>query len=101
MSSATDLQLTAKSTSTDVAVIGGGLAGLAAAARLAKQGFRVACVEPVTEFAHLVGESLDWSAPELFNELGLPMDDLIRREVSTFKRHVILKLPDDSATEYI
>src|SRR5450755_2271005 len=101
MSSTTKPRLTETSTSTDVTVIGGGLAGLAAAARLAKRGFRVACFEPVTDFTHLVGESLDWSAPELFNDLGLPMDDLIRREVSTFKRHVILKLPDDSATEYI
>ena len=47
------------------------------------------------------GESLDWSAPELLSQLGLTMDDLIEREVSTFKRHVILKLPDNSATEYV
>ena len=87
--------------STDVAVIGGGLSGLAASVLLAKRGFRVTCFEPVTDFTHAVGESLDWSAPELFKDLGLPMDDLIRREVSTFKRHVIMRLPDDSATEYI
>ena len=87
--------------STDVAVIGGGLSGLAASVLLAKRGFRVTCFEPLTDFTHAVGESLDWSAPERFKDLGLPMDDLIRREVSTFKRHVIMRLPDDSATEYI
>ena len=101
MNSAIKPQSTEDITSTDVAVIGGGLSGLAASVGLSKRGFRVTCFEPVTDFSHVVGESLDWSAPELFDELESPMEDLIRREVSTFKRHVILKLPDDSATEYI
>jgi len=49
----------------------------------------------------MVGESLDWSAPELFEQIELPMDDLVRSEASTYKRHVTLKLADDSKTEYV
>jgi len=85
----------------DVTVIGGGLSGLATATKLSKSGFQVLCIEASTDFSSIVGESLDWSAPELFKQLDLPMDELIRREVSTFKRHVIMTLPDNSATEYI
>jgi len=85
----------------DVTVMGGGLSGLATATNLSKMGFRVICIEAATDFSNIVGESLDWSAPELFKQLDLPMDDLIRREVSTYKRHVIMTLPDNSATEYV
>lgn len=86
---------------TDVIIVGGGLSGLATSVGLSKAGFRVVCLEPEQNFEHIVGESLDWSAPELLSQLGLNMDDLVQREVSTFKRHVILKLPDNSATEYL
>jgi len=85
----------------DVTVMGGGLSGLATATSLSKAGFQVLCVEAAADFSSIVGESLDWSAPELFKHLDLPMDDLIRREVSTYKRHVIMTLPDNSATEYV
>jgi flavin-dependent dehydrogenase len=85
----------------DVTVIGGGLTGLAASVQLAKSGLSVICLEPVTEFGHIVGESLDWSAPDLFNALELRMEDLVGAEVSTYKRHVILTLPDGSSAEYI
>lgn len=77
------------------------MSGLAASVHLAKAGFRVVCLDPATDFSHIVGESLDWSAPDLFHQLELRMEDLIHRQVSTFKRHVVLKLPDDSMTEYV
>ena len=59
----------------DVTVIGGGLAGKAAALHLAKAGLKVICIEPEETVRPAVGESLDWSAPELLNALGLPMDE--------------------------
>ena len=61
----------------DAVVIGGGLAGQAAAIHLASGGFRVICLEPRESFHHIVGESLDWSAPQLFAQLGLTMDELV------------------------
>jgi flavin-dependent dehydrogenase len=85
----------------DVAVIGGGLAGLAASIQLAKAGFTVYCFEPMTDFRRIVGESLDWSAPQLLEAIELRMDELVRSEVSTYKRHVILKLEDGSEAEYV
>lgn len=84
-----------------VTVIGGGLAGLAASIHLAKGNFRVTCIEPVAEFKRIVGESLDWSAPDLLAELGLPMEKLIQREICTYKRHVTLQMPDGSKIEYV
>ena len=85
----------------DVVVVGGGLAGLASAIHLSRAGLRVICLEPVDEFEHMVGESLDWSAPELFQQLGFEMDDLVQRGIATYKRHVTLKLEDGSRAEYI
>jgi flavin-dependent dehydrogenase len=85
----------------DVVIVGGGLAGLAAAIHLAKASFRVICLEPVAEFREIVGESLDWSAPALFNELGLSMEELVGAGLATYKRHVVLKLQDGQTTEYV
>jgi flavin-dependent dehydrogenase len=101
MNCTTESSIVEETIHSDVTVMGGGLSGLATCLRLSKAGLKVTCVEPVTEFSTMVGESLDWSAPELLNQLGLPMDDLIRREVSTFKRHVIMTLADNSTTEYV
>ena len=42
---------------------------------LAQAGFEVTCLELSRSFDRLVGESLDWSAPDLFKDLGLPMED--------------------------
>ena len=49
---------------TDAVVIGAGLSGIAAAIHLAKNGFRVICIEQRKEIANILGESLDWSARE-------------------------------------
>jgi flavin-dependent dehydrogenase len=84
----------------EVAVIGFGLAGMAASLHLARAGYRVTCIEPKTGPKQPVGESLDWSAPALLKELGLSMDGLIRDSVATYKRHVTVKLMDESARHY-
>ena len=71
---------TAASTSSDVVVIGGGLAGKAAALQLARAGLRVTCIEPAEAVRQAVGESLDWSAPDLLSALGLPMEELVEHQ---------------------
>jgi 2-polyprenyl-6-methoxyphenol hydroxylase-like FAD-dependent oxidoreductase len=85
----------------DVTVIGGGLAGKAASLHLAKAGLKVICIEPEAGDRQAVGESLDWSAPELLKALGLPMDELVQTSVATWKRHVILKLPQGPPENYV
>jgi ribulose 1,5-bisphosphate synthetase/thiazole synthase len=47
--------------SCDVAMVGAGMAGKAAALQLAKAGLKVICVSPVEGNRPPVGESLDWS----------------------------------------
>jgi flavin-dependent dehydrogenase len=85
----------------DVTVIGGGLAGMAASIHLVRAGLRVQCVEAASSDTDAVGESLDWSAPELLKNLGLPMEELIRRGIATYKRHVIFKLQDGAEQQYV
>jgi flavin-dependent dehydrogenase len=77
------------------------LAGKAASLHLARAGLRVICIEPGDTARQPVGESLDWSGPELLKALGLPMDDVIATEMGTWKRHVILKLCDGSPEDYV
>jgi len=62
---------------------------------------RVLCLEMASTDTDPVGESLDWSAPDLLKELGLPMEELIRRGIATYKRHVILKLQDGTEQHYV
>jgi menaquinone-9 beta-reductase len=85
----------------DVTVVGGGLAGMAAAYHLAKSGLRVLCIEAASENRDAVGESLDWSAPELLAGLGLPMNRLLAEDIATYKRHVILRLPSGAEEHYV
>jgi len=85
----------------DVTVVGGGLAGMAASIHLARAGFQVLCLEADPGGIDPVGESLDWSAPELLRVLGLPMDHLLQEEIATWKRHVILKIRGGGAQHYI
>jgi flavin-dependent dehydrogenase len=85
----------------DVAVIGAGLAGMAAAVHLADAGLKVVCIEADLADTDPVGESLDWSAPALLKDLGLPMDYLLEQGIATYKRHVVFKLKDGSEQHYI
>jgi flavin-dependent dehydrogenase len=87
-------------TFSDVTVIGGGLSGKAASLHLARAGLKVVCIEPAEAFRQPVGESLDWSSPELLSELGLPMDTLISEQMATWKRHVVLKMCDGTPEDY-
>ena len=85
----------------DVTVIGGGMAGKAASLHLADAGFNVICIEPAEPIRQPVGESLDWSAPDLLTALGLPMEDLINARMATWKRHVTLRLLDGTSEHYV
>ncbi|HVS19358.1 MAG TPA: FAD-dependent oxidoreductase [Planctomycetota bacterium] len=71
-----------------VAVLGGGLAGLAAAVHLARRGLDVICLEPEAAPRERVGESLDWSSPALLCELGFAPGDLLEQGLATRKRHI-------------
>ena len=86
---------------TDAVVIGAGLTGIAAAIHLARGGFRVVCIEQRKEMTNSVGESLDWSAPDLFAQLGLPMEELIAAEAATWKRHITVHGEHSGSQEYL
>jgi len=88
-------------TTCDVTVIGGGLAGKAACLHLAKAGLKVICIDPAEGGRQPVGESLDWSSPDLLKNLGLPMDDIVGVHMGTWKRHVSLRLPEGSPEHYV
>jgi len=89
------------SVSFDVTVVGGGIAGMAASIHLARAGMTVLCIEAEVADSDPVGESLDWSAPELLRQIGLPMEDLLRDGAATYKRHVILKLLGGAEQHYV
>lgn len=85
----------------DVTVIGAGLAGMAASIHLADAGLKVLCIEADPADSDPVGESLDWSAPELLKRLGLSKEYLLEQGIATCKRHVVLKLRNGSEQQYI
>jgi flavin-dependent dehydrogenase len=89
------------SIASDVLVVGAGMAGKAAALHLAKVGLRVICIAPEKWNRPPVGESLDWSAPDLLGALGLPMDHLIKAQMATWKRHVTLRMRDGRSEHYV
>src|SRR5208282_500464 len=74
---------------------------MAASIHLSRAGLRVLCVDADPDNRDPVGESLDWSAPDLLKSLGLPMDYLLEQGIATYKRHVVLKLRDGSEQHYI
>ncbi|MFT4114607.1 NAD(P)/FAD-dependent oxidoreductase [Silvibacterium sp.] len=85
----------------DVIVVGSGIAGMAACLNLARGGLRVLSIEAEASEEDPVGESLDWSSPDLLRALGLPMDRLIDEDIATYKRHVILRMPDGCEQHYV
>jgi menaquinone-9 beta-reductase len=85
----------------DVTVIGGGLAGKAASLHLARAGLKVVCIDLPQAIRPPVGESLDWSAPDLLNRLGLSADSLIASRIATWKRHVTLKMRNGCDVHYV
>lgn len=85
----------------DVIVVGAGLAGKAASLQLARAGLKVVCISPSASTRPPVGESLDWSAPELFKRLGLPMEYLLETKMATWKRHVTLQMRNGCSEHYV
>ena len=69
--------------------------------QLSAAGLRVVCIEPEDGIRQEVGESLDWSGPELLKALGLPMEDLVKGGLATWKRHVTMKLRDGGSEHYV
>src|SRR5579863_706081 len=81
----------------DVVVAGAGPGGLAAATHLGRGGLRVVCMEP-DKFPHdRVGESLDWSAPRMLDQLGISRESLVADHVATYKKHIEIVTPDRPA----
>src|SRR5579864_4183077 len=85
----------------DVVVVGAGLAGKAASLQLARAGLKVTCITPADGNSPPVGESLDWSAPDLLRNLGFSMDYLIETQMATWKRHVTLRMRNGCSEHYI
>ena len=74
----------------DVAIIGAGIAGLAASVLLRKAGLSVVCLD-VQAYPHRkVGESLDWSSPGLLRRVGIDVDALIADEIATYKKNIVV-----------
>jgi flavin-dependent dehydrogenase len=74
----------------DVAIIGAGIAGLAASVLLRKAGMQVVCLEPSRYPQSKVGESLDWSSPGLLRRVGIDTDALIADRIATYKRKIVV-----------
>ena len=69
----------------DVIVIGGAVAGYAAAIVLADKGHSVAVLDKdLTGPSHL-GESLDWETPAMLDRLGIDLEALLEQDEATIK----------------
>jgi flavin-dependent dehydrogenase len=62
---------------------------------------QVLSIEADAEREDPVGESLDWSSPDLLSAIGLPMQFLLDVGIATYKRHVILRMPDGCEQHYV
>ena len=62
----------------DVAVIGAGIAGLAASVLLRQAGLSVVCLDGQAYPHRKVGESLDWSSPGLLGRVGIDIEGAAR-----------------------
>jgi flavin-dependent dehydrogenase len=87
-------------TTCDVTVIGGGLAGKAASLHLARAGLKTVCIDPADSSRPPVGESLDWSTPDLLGNLGLPLNHVLTEHIGTLKRRVVVKSREGQTEEY-
>ena len=74
----------------DVAVIGAGMAGLAACILLREAGLDVVCLDAHAYPHHKVGESLDWSSPGLLARLGITADALLAGRIATVKKKIVV-----------
>ena len=72
----------------DVAIVGAGLAGLAASVFLRESGFGVVCLDGSPHPHNKVGESLDWSSPGLLQRLGIGRERLLAEGIATRKRQI-------------
>jgi flavin-dependent dehydrogenase len=72
----------------DIVIVGAGIAGLTAAIMLARAGRQVVCIDPVPPPGGRVGESLDWAAPPLLEQVGLPVHRVVGEGMGTVKREV-------------
>jgi flavin-dependent dehydrogenase len=74
----------------DVAIIGAGIAGLAASVRLRQTGLTVVCLDAQPYPHNKVGESLDWSSPGLLSRVGIDVGALINDDVATYKKNIVV-----------
>ena len=74
----------------DVAIIGAGIAGLAACVLLRNAGLRVVCLDHRQYPQRKVGESLDWSSPGLLRRVGIDTDALLADGIATYKKKIVV-----------
>ena len=74
----------------DVAIIGAGIAGLAASVLLRRAGASVVCLDARTYPHQKVGESLDWSSPGLLRRLGIDASTLLAERIATLKKNIVV-----------
>ena len=68
-----------------VIVIGGAVAGYAAAISLADKGHAVAVLDKDLDGPRHLGESLDWETPAMLDRLGIDLDALLEQDEATIK----------------
>ncbi len=74
----------------DVAIVGAGIAGLAASVLLREAGLRAVCLDPRQYPQRKVGESLDWSSPGLLRRVGIDTDALLADGIATYKKKIVV-----------